>query len=305
MGVAPLVLTSASAGGSAWEMATRAAHPALVPWVARYCGYVERSVAPVRRLQVPNGSIVLIISFGDPIHVTNGLAAIGVGTEGGRTVKARETSFVAGMSDQPTVTEFVGPQAGVQLDLTPLGARRLLGLPMREVANEIVGLDALGSRRLVGLADRLADRPDWSARFDLLDELLLSWAADGPVVDPAVAWAWSQLDRPDAPATVSSLAREIGWSQRHFVARFRDQIGLPPKPTAQVLRFNRAVTLLGTPPGRPDGRPVSLSISEVAARCGYADHSHLVREFRRLAGCTPSAYLASQHPELNGVVAGN
>jgi AraC-like DNA-binding protein len=29
----------------------------------------------------------------------------------------------------------------------------------------------------------------------------------------------------------------------------------------------------------------------VAAACGFADHSHLVREFRDLAGVTPTRYV--------------
>ena len=53
-----------------------------------------------------------------------------------------------------------------------------------------------------------------------------------------------------------------------------------------VLRLDRARALLGR--GTPAG--------PVAARCGYTDQSHLVREFRALAGCTPGTYLA----ELDG-----
>jgi hypothetical protein len=34
-----------------------------------------------------------------------------------------------------------------------------------------------------------------------------------------------------------------------------------------------------------------------AAKCGYADHSHLVREFQDLAGCTPSELLATRTTE--------
>ncbi|MBA2323924.1 MAG: AraC family transcriptional regulator, partial [Pseudonocardiales bacterium] len=58
-----------------------------------------------------------------------------------------------------------------------------------------------------------------------------------------------------------------------------------PKAAAQVLRFSHALELL-TVPG-------AGTISAVAAEAGYADHSHLVREFRRLADATPSELLAS------------
>jgi AraC-like DNA-binding protein len=35
----------------------------------------------------------------------------------------------------------------------------------------------------------------------------------------------------------------------------------------------------------------------VSATCGYTDQSHLVREFRALAGCTPGEFVAELDPE--------
>src|SRR5690606_34040537 len=95
---------------------------------------------------------------------------------------------------------------------------------------------------------------------------------------------------------VNVLADEIGWSRRHFTVRFRDQVGLPPKPAARVLRFRRAADMLAADPAR--------SITEVAAACGYADHSPPVRELRRLAGCTPSAFVPALLPDGAGVAGG-
>lgn len=279
----PPTVTSHVSDHASWEMAVRGAHPA-VGGTLRYCGYVEHSTVPVRRLEVPHGNVVVILSFGEPITVGSGSA------------RRTQRSFVAGPSDQPSVTEFTGSQAGVQLDLPPLVAHRLLGVPMSELANEVVALDDLALRWLSPLAGRLAEQPSWEGRFALLDEVLARRSAEARPVDGAIAWAWAQLVGAHGAVPVGVLADEVGWSRRHFVQRFRQQVGLAPKPTAQVLRFRRAVELLR--------RPAAPGIGDVAATCGYADHSHLVRDFRRLAGCTPSAYLAAAlEPGQNGVTA--
>lgn len=260
-------------------------HPGLAGVVTgTYCGYAEQADQPFRRREVANGQVAVIISFGEPID----LVEMSHSTSGGR----RMTSFVAGLHDGYAVTEHHGSQHGVQIDLTPLGAARVFGAP-HEVANECVALDDLLGRFAVELTDRLASAPGWAARFALLDRVLLHRATEGPDPDRAVVWAWQQLERSHGQVPVNVLADEIGWSRRHFGTRFRSQVGLAPKPTGRVLRFRRAVDLLQSGPIR--------SIADLAAACGYADHSHLIREFHSLGGCTPSQLVGAQLPEGGGV----
>jgi AraC-like DNA-binding protein len=83
---------------------------------------------------------------------------------------------------------------------------------------------------------------------------------------------------------ISVVAAEIGWSGRHLTDRFRAEIGLRPKEAARVARFDRARRAL-----RPTAR-----LADVAARHGFADQSHLVREFHAFAGCAPSRWLADE-----------
>jgi AraC-like DNA-binding protein len=272
-------------GGAWWEMARRAPHPGLAGQVDGYCGYVEYGADPVRRREIPGGRVGLIISFGDSIDlVTMANSPQPPGTY---------RSFVTGLHEGYAVTEHQGRQHGVQIDLTPLGAYRLLGVPMREIANQVVELDVLRGREVAELADRLASAPGWAERFALLDGVLSRWADAGPDADRSVAWAWRQLEQTHGQVAVGALAAEIGWSRRHFVTRFREQVGLAPRPTGRILRFRRAVQLLD--------RRSHRTIAGVAAASGYADHSHLVREFRALAGCTPSELLGSRQPEGGGV----
>lgn len=70
-------------------------------------------------------------------------------------------------------------------------------------------------------------------------------------------------------------------SHRHFIARFRESVGLGPKRCARILRFNRALRLIDS------GAP--LSGAGVAYDCGYNDQSHLIRDFREFSGHTPTA----------------
>ncbi|KXK59209.1 hypothetical protein AWW66_25535 [Micromonospora rosaria] len=92
------------------------------------------------------------------------------------------------------------------------------------------------------------------------------------------------------PVGVGALADELGWSRRHLAATFRREVGLPPKVTARLLRFARAHAALTA--DRPPGTAAPAG-AEVAARYGYSDQSHLIREFHEFAGVTPATLLRS------------
>jgi AraC-like DNA-binding protein len=257
-------------------------HRALTGLVLDYGGYVELSHTPVRRRQAPTGAIALILAFGPPLRLY------------GPAGPSSPSSFLAGMHDTAVVTEFVGVQRGVQVNLTPLGGYVLLGTAMDALANRVPQLDELSVPALAGLPEQLAEAPGWPARFARVDATLLRLrAAARRLPDPEVTWAWQTLRRTAGAAGVAELAAGTGWSRRHLLNRFRAQVGLSPKTAARVVRFERASRMLVPvlADGGP-GAPVERSIAMVAAHCGYADHAHLTREFRALAGVTPSAYVA-------------
>jgi AraC-like DNA-binding protein len=257
-------------------------HRALAGLVMAYAGYREFSTVPLRRRQAPTGSCTLILSFGPPLRL-HGPA--------GPVVPA---SFLAGMHDASVITEFTGEQHGMQVDLTPLGVFTLLGRPMPELTNLTPRLDELDVPELAALPGRLAEDAGWPQRFARVDAALLRLLdAARAWPDPEVEWAWGRLVRSGGAVGVQQLAEGSGWSRRHLLTRFRTQIGLAPKPAARVVRFQRAAQLLvPTLAGGGPGARVPRALADVAADCGYADHAHLVREFRALAGCTPTEYRA-------------
>ena len=186
-------------------------------------------------------------------------------------------AFVGGLCDRPTDTEFAGAAGGVQVDLTPLGARRILGLPMEELTNRVVALEDVLGRGAPSWSSACARRPGWRERFALLDAALLRRVEAGPAPAPEVAWSYRRLAAADGRVAAGALAEEVGWSRRHLAARWRRDVGMGPKAVARVLRFQRALRLLR------EGR----ALADVAYDCGFADQPHLNREFRALGGSTP------------------
>jgi transcriptional regulator GlxA family with amidase domain len=81
--------------------------------------------------------------------------------------------------------------------------------------------------------------------------------------------------------TNAEMAKAAGMSSRAFERAFVREYGLPPQQYLKRLRIQTACRLL------VDTRE---SIAAIAQRCGFADQSHLTREFRRVTGSTPSAY---------------
>jgi transcriptional regulator GlxA family with amidase domain len=106
----------------------------------------------------------------------------------------------------------------------------------------------------------------------------------GPEPDPLVDWVWSRLQASGGRVQIADLVAKSGWSHRHLISRFRDHIGVAPKTAANVIRFERASAALTLK---------QLSLAELAVRYGYADQSHLTRDFVRFAGEPPAVYAAS------------
>jgi AraC-like DNA-binding protein len=263
-----------------WEKVSTPWHPALRPCLEGYVGYREDSGLPLRLRTMPTGSVTLIINLGEPLK----LITMPDPEFGGCAYPA----FVAGMHDGPGLYEHPGGQFGIQVDLTPLGAYRLLGVPMHVLTNMAVDLRELLGPQAGSVVARLAETPSWAERFDLLDELLLARLEEGPAPSPEVTRVWRLLAGSAGRVTIADLTAEVGWSRKHLAERFKEQIGLSPKVMARVLRFHHAKTMLD--------RPAPAPVADVAVACGYYDQAHLNREFRALAGFTPTEMLASRVP---------
>lgn len=187
-----------------------------------------------------------------------------------------------GVAREPS--DGIDPPAGriayVSIVMAPWAVRAYLGVPAADTADRIVDGAAL-SRAWAALPERLADEPCGAARVAYVARWLAA-RASGAAWSPRAA---SFVDGVRDGAAVSDVARRLGVSARRVHQVCVQETGHSPATYRQVARFARLALRLHHA-GRH--QPWSAHVGD------YADHSHAIRAFRRLAGVTPREYLAER-----------
>jgi AraC-like DNA-binding protein len=225
---------------------------------------------------VPDGCPEIVLNVADPF--------VQIDAEG---MARQPRSMLVG---QLTRSAFVGPEgvtriAGIRF--LPWGASRFLGMPMAEVRDAFLPLDSVIAGGMEELADRLAASPPEGWAETIFESLRNALKDRLGSRRPLSKFAVEEISSRAGRVSVRMLARRLHVSERHLERVMRRDVGLPPIILARILRLQAALQVMRGVPCRPLG--------EVAVRAGYYDQSHMVREFRRLVGCSPSQLRAAEY----------
>jgi AraC-like DNA-binding protein len=83
------------------------------------------------------------------------------------------------------------------------------------------------------------------------------------------------------PWSVPQMARKVMLSTPRFASLYKHTFGVSPMEDVIRHRLELAEQLLA-------GR--EMTVKQVAARCGFKQHSYFTRLFRERVGCTPGSY---------------
>lgn len=174
-----------------------------------------------------------------------------------------------------------------------LGGRKIETLDVTPGAD----IDDPTVRGLTGALLAALDKPEQASRL-FVDQVGLALAthmaatygeaAPKPAVHSGGLAPW-QLKRAkalmdaelsgDLPVTV--IAGTCGLSASYFTRAFKLSTGMPPYRWLLQRRIDKAMNLLKTS---------LLSLSDIAAACGFADQSHFTRTFSRAVGLSPGMW---------------
>jgi AraC-like DNA-binding protein len=245
----------------------------LSPWVKCFW-LLEDSPAPDGPMDavVPDGCPEIIVHYGD--RFTEDAAV--------RRIVQPET-IVAGQLTRPLMLRPTGRVGMVAARFRADGLFPILGVPMHELVDRRVPLDAICSDVPV-LQAQIAEAGSDRERVSHLATFLKRKLAERCAVDAVVHHNVHAIIDSGGRISPDQLALHAGLTARQLERRFQVSVGVSPKFLCRIVRFRAIFERLQSQAPWP----------AIALRCGFFDQSHLIRDFKQFAGQSPTAFLAAQ-----------
>jgi AraC-like DNA-binding protein len=251
--------------------------------------------APFRRLKsMPMPSLHLQVNFGDAFQMYK--------PDQNTPFMNCAESWSVGLCNQYHIMDWPETIQVLNVSFRPGGAFPFLRLPLSELHNQVVSLDALWGQLATEIRERLYDVPTIEARFALLEHLLMARLGEVPYGLGLVQHAVAEIARQRGALSIRALSDHVGMSQKHLITQFKQMVGATPKELARIYRFRHILY-------RIDPRQ-AVDWSELAHQADYYDQPHFNRDFESFTGHTPTDYLLlrgqiqaenpkhSQYPQL-------
>lgn len=168
-----------------------------------------------------------------------------------------------------------------------LGSRHLDDSGFGVLPSEMIDTRAVADlRRAIDECRPVSRVGSWcEALLDTLTESPWSSTADlHPAVRATIGIIHEELRN---PISADDLARRVGLSPSRLLHLFSEQMRTPLRPHIQWLRLSDAMVHIAE----------GTSITDAAARAGFADGAHLTRSMKQYLGLRPSDLI--DHPDIS------
>jgi len=207
-------------------------------------------------------------------------------------VIAHDYARFFGPSSALSSVDLTGSGWAVGVLLQPAAGHLLWTRSVATITDSHVPIEALATIAGASLCDRVRacmqpDPTGAASHKQAIDAVETSLAALLPVDGDGleINLLVEMVETDPTIMRVDQLAAAAGTGQRALQRLTRERLGLSPKWLIQRRRLHEAVARLKTG---------EVPLADLAHNLGYADQAHFTRDFARVTGTTPGAYLADQ-----------
>ena len=237
--------------------------------------YADHTLPYEREKILPMPWIELKVNFGDAFQAYD--------ADGAQPFTTCSESWMTGLWSEPHIVDRPSDVQRIGVTFKLGGAYPFLGIPLSELHNQIVSLDAIWGSFAAEIREQLHAAPTIQARFVLFEQLLLARLGEAPHWYQAIQVAIEQIARQHGALSIRALSDEIGMSQKHLIEQFKLMVGGTPKELARLYRFVLMIRRIDST------QPVNWT--RVAHDSLFYDQSHFNHEFEAFTGHNPTDYL--------------
>jgi AraC-like DNA-binding protein len=223
---------------------------------------------------LPNGAIELIINFGDKQKILD---------EKTLTTKSTFKDYwIAGLQTHPIIIQSVYDTNLLGIRFLPGGAYPFFKFPINRISDLVIEADWL-KKELEDLRNKIFDSPDYKNKTSVVEEYLKKKFENNFLLNNSVSYAVNYLSFFENQHTIEKFIKETGYSHKHFISLFRDQVGTSPKELQRILRLQSIIRFLK--------KNKNVNWVDLANRFFFFDQAHFINDFKKLTSITPKDYL--------------
>ncbi len=180
---------------------------------------------------------------------------------------------------------FNGCYSFFEINFKPNGFNKIFRVCGREITNRIINTEAILDSSVKRFFDQLSNASGLIEMASIADVYLLSYLKKQKLIDynDPITHTSNLILKNAGSLNVAQLASYANMSLRSFEAHFIEQVGISPKLFCCITRFNHALDIKLKNPKK--------DWTSIAYECGYFDQMHLIKDFKKFAGNSPSIFL--------------
>ncbi len=169
-------------------------------------------------------------------------------------------------------------------------------MPLHEFTDQVVDGELAMSKQILFLREQLINTPTPQQKFIYAERYLLKTFGHKLHTNPCIDYAVHQILQAPHQTTIANLSAKVGYSQKHLIQLFREQVGLTPKGFLKIIRFQKAITEIE--------QAKQINWTHIAAESGYYDQAHFISDFKLFSGFTPGKFIHLQGDFTNYIAVG-
>ncbi len=248
----------------------------LLPYIKHYL-FLESKGQTIKKLRLfSDGNTGLVVCFKNSVIVE---------VKKDNSLNCLPNSFIYGQLSEFKDLQLMNETSLLIVVFQPSGLNGLLGISANYVNDKIIRTEDIFGLQSFILQEKLSYNINIEAKINVVNEFFLELVPKHSLSNQSLILpSLNFIVKYKGSITVKQLVNHVGYTERHIERAFGESIGITPKKFGNIVKLHSFLKLLKNKSG-------DCNITALCYEAGYSDQSHLIKEFRKYTGITPTQYL--------------